>query len=139
MSASLVVDASVAAKWYLAEADSDRAAVLLTGDGEFYAPTLLQVEVAAAITRRHRAGGLDDGDARLKLMHARRFIVAPAFHLIDNADLLERASEISLQLRHPVQDCLYIACAERVRGDLVTGDATLLKRAGPYFSFVLPF
>lgn len=136
MTSAIVVDASVAAKWFLVEQDSIPAAALLTGDHDLGGPSLLAVEIAAAISRRFRQGGIDEADARRKLEHARRFIAAPSIHLVSDTHLLARASEMSIQIRHPLQDCLYIACAEHLNGDFVTADETLLSRALPHFSFV---
>lgn len=59
-------------------------------------------------------------------------------HLTEDEIIIERAGEIALQIFHPLQDCLYIACAEHVDADLVTTDATLLKRAAA-FPFVRLF
>lgn len=138
MSGRFVVDASVAAKWYLPEADSAKAAVLLTGAAELHAPTLLRVEIAAAITRRHRMGALTEQDALLKLYHARQFVAEPSMILTDDEVIIERAGEIALQILHPLQDCLYIACAEHVGAELITTDAGLIKRAAA-FPFVRAF
>jgi predicted nucleic acid-binding protein len=44
----IVVDASVAAKWFLPEADSEAAGRLLTGRRKLLAPDLIRIEVAAA-------------------------------------------------------------------------------------------
>jgi predicted nucleic acid-binding protein len=138
MTRPVVVDASVAAKWFVVEHDSERAFDLLALEALF-APQLLAVEVAAAITRRFRMGAMEEGDARRKLQLARETLRRPVFQLLPDADLIERASEIALTIRHPVQDCLYIACAERSAADVLTVDPTLLKRAAPMFSFVQLF
>jgi predicted nucleic acid-binding protein len=132
----LVVDASVAAKWFLAEDESAKAELILASAHELAAPALLRVEVTAAIVRRFRNSGIDETDAQRKLEHAHRFLVEPAFRFDENDVLLTRAAEIALKLRHALQDCIYIACAERHGVELVTADASLLKRAAPLFPFV---
>lgn len=132
----LVIDASVAAKWFLVESDSGRASSILAGEHDLAGPSLLRLEVTGAILRRFRVGGIEEADAQRKLEHAHRFLVAPGFRFYDNDDLLPRAAEIAVKLRHPIQDCLYIACAERHAAELVTADAAFLRRAAPMFSFV---
>ena len=52
----IVVDASVAVKWALKEADSEAAAALLDDDDPLLAPELLRIEGASAITRAGRSG-----------------------------------------------------------------------------------
>jgi predicted nucleic acid-binding protein len=56
--------------------------------------------------------------------------------LTADADLLPRAEEIALDLKHALKDCLYVALAEREKCDLVTTDASLLARAGGQFPLV---
>jgi predicted nucleic acid-binding protein len=135
MSRPVVVDASVAAKWFLVEHDSARAFDLLSR-GALYAPQLISVEVSAAITRRVRIGQLEQDDARRLLTRVRSTIQRPVCCLVDDADLLERAGEIALLLSHPFQDCLYIACAEQVDAEVITVDPVLLKRASQAFPWV---
>ena len=48
----IVVDASVAVKWFLVEAGSEAAPALLETESEIVGPDLLLIEVAGAIVRR---------------------------------------------------------------------------------------
>lgn len=52
----IVVDASVAVKWFIPTADSDQAIALLRSGQKLIAPELIRVEVAAALTRLCRTG-----------------------------------------------------------------------------------
>jgi predicted nucleic acid-binding protein len=133
---SSVVDASIGAKWFLSEADSVRAAQLLYGPQELIAPMLLRVELAAAISRQFRLGLIDEKHAQRRFQDMRQIVSAPGIKLVDDDLLLARAMEIALQIRHPLQDCLYVAFAEMEQAELITADATLLKRAAPHFPFV---
>lgn len=132
---TVVVDASVAAKWFLEEAN-DAAAVAILRATVPMAPALLRVETAAAITRRFRMQGLSRSAAEARLADAQALYRSSGIVFIPDASLLSRASAIALDLAYPLQDCLYIACAERVRGDLVTVDPKLIARAQPHFPFV---
>jgi len=136
MSAPLVVDASVASKWFLIEEDSARAAALLFQPGRLCAPEFVRVEVAAAISRQFRLGLIDSDDAQSRFLQMSAVLVAPGIELIANDVLLDRAMVIALRIKHPFQDCLYIACAEHVGGELVTADATLLRRGATVFPFM---
>ncbi|MEE8536266.1 MAG: type II toxin-antitoxin system VapC family toxin, partial [Kiloniellales bacterium] len=51
----------------------------------------------------------------------------PSFmtQLLPASDLTDRALAIAMMIRHPVYDCLYIACAEVGEGILVTADKRL--------------
>ena len=63
MHADLVVDASVVAKFYFEEEDSDRARSLLTSGKVFAAPDLLWLELASVAAKRVRRGLTEVGAA----------------------------------------------------------------------------
>jgi predicted nucleic acid-binding protein len=122
---NLVVDASVAVKWLFEEADSDRAEALLASAGEgrlkLVAPTILPAEIANALWKRMRRG---DMDRRNMLETGERFQeICPL--LLPIEDLVQRALELAIDSRQPVYDCLYVALAEELRGEVVTADERL--------------
>lgn len=120
----IVVDASVAFKWFIEEAHSREAVALAAGE-ELLAPTWLAVEVANALWKkvmRHQANAVG---VRMALPRLNDFVaqwceVAP--------DLVERALDIALDLGHPVYDCVYLALAEAGGMGLATADEKLRAR-----------
>jgi predicted nucleic acid-binding protein len=127
----IVIDASVAVKWLLPEAGAESAQRLLdSGDG-LMGPALIRVEVAAAIARKSRFGEVDRRDAAAA---AELWFQSIADGLIalspDDVDL-PRGFRLALELGHPVQDCLYLALAERLGAELFTADRKFVARAGP--------
>jgi predicted nucleic acid-binding protein len=50
--------------------------------------------------------------------------------LIPIGELVERATELTVTLDHPVYDCFYLALAERARLPLVSADSRLLALLG---------
>ena len=56
---TLVVDASVAVKWFLPEADTPSAERLLAFAGPLHAPDLLRIEVASAVWKYAVGGAVD--------------------------------------------------------------------------------
>lgn len=132
----IVVDASVAAKWFLTEENSNAATRLLHLEHALLGPELLMVETAAAIVRQFRKGGLAAEPAARLLADVHGLFSARSVTLVSDSALLPRAESIAIQLRHPLQDCLYVACAESAGAELVTTDAALIKRAAPQFPFV---
>lgn len=121
-----VLDASVAVKWVLPEADSAKAIALrddyVKGIHELIAPDVFKVEAAHALTRAERRGLLQHGEAI-----SRTVLLMPSRpHLSPFDSLLPRAMEISSQLRIGVYDCLYVALSEREGCRMVSADQRLI-------------
>jgi predicted nucleic acid-binding protein len=124
---NLVVDASVAFKWLFEEPDSDRAEALLISAGKnrlkLVAPMILSAEIANALWKRMRRG---DIDRQKTLETGERFEeICPL--LLPIEDLVQRALELAIDSQHPVYDCLYMALAEELSGELVTADERLYR------------
>jgi len=120
---TLVVDASVAAKWFLPEAGTPEAEAVLRHPAPLLAPELIVAEVASALwkairrgaARPAQAGGLPE-----RLSRALRMTPLP--------DLAEAALALALRRDHSVYDCFYVALAAREAAPLLTADRRLLAR-----------
>jgi predicted nucleic acid-binding protein len=133
----LVVDASVAAKWYLHEPGSEDAAKVLTTASVLIAPALIRIEVTGAIIRRYREGSLSLERATEACDLWDADLAGGAIRLIPDDSLIVQARMIAFRIRHAVQDCLYLATAvEAGSARLVTADATFHARAVSEFPFV---
>jgi len=111
-----VLDASIAVKWVLDEAGSDKARTLSAAVLE--APDFLMVECANILWKKVRVGdlSLEGAMARLDLL-SRAPIALNSTH-----DLLESALRLAARLKHPVYDCIYLALAVRREVPLITAD-----------------
>jgi predicted nucleic acid-binding protein len=120
----LVVDASVAVKWFLDEPGDREARALVERSEALIAPELIVAEVLNAIWKRLLAG---DADIR---QGSRVAAVLPKLlaQIRSLGPLAARALEIAAELRHPAYDCFYLALAEERRAKLVTADRRLLSR-----------
>src|SRR5437764_389685 len=119
----LVVDASVAVRWLLNVAGSDRAYRLIREQNRVTAPDLVIAEIASAVWKAVRFAGLPTATAAEAIAQA-----ATGFHeLVPARTLVNRALEIALDLRHPPYDCCYIALAEMRESRLVTADDRLMR------------
>lgn len=119
----LVVDASVALKWFLDEPESELA-MALAARNDLVAPDLVIAEVANALWRAVRIGRLLPTDCRAA---AASLPVALA-RLVPCSTLVARALEIATNLDHPAYGCFYVALAEREAVELVTADRRLGER-----------
>lgn len=115
---NLVVDASVAIKWFAPEALSPQAERLLDGVDTLFAPDLLLLECANIIWKKVRLGELarPDGDAALAALRS------GPIDLLDTRPLVEQALQLAHEIAHPVYDCVYLVAAEAVDAIVVTAD-----------------
>ncbi len=121
---TLVVDASVAAKWVLDEPGGERALALRSEDG-LIAPSLVVAEVGNAIWKAARR----DAIARANAIAAVESALLPFEALIPDEELRVRAFTLAFDLKHPIYDCFYLALAERERCPLITADSRLIAVA----------
>ncbi len=131
---SLVVDASVAVKWFVEEPLWEAAEALARQRESLLAPEFLITEVTNVAWKKVVRGEIEPGQAHEIAAAIGQSI--PRFH--SSAALNERALHIALALEHPVYDCLYLACAELAEAVLVTADARLCDAVavGPYAGLV---
>ena len=121
---ALVVDASVAIKWFVDEPGADRARSLWETRPGLVAPDLLVPEVCSALWRKVRLGQAvpeQAAEATLRLS-------AKLIDLRPTAILASRAMMLALELDHPVYDCFYLALAESEQSAMLTADRRLLAR-----------
>jgi predicted nucleic acid-binding protein len=122
---TLVVDASVALKWFLPDEPLAAEAFAIVQDGSaLIAPDILIAEVCNGAWRSAQLGriGHDLGDEIAAILP--RFFEV----LIGAAALAPRAVAIAGELVHPVYDCLYVALAEIRQAPLITADTRLLQK-----------
>lgn len=112
-----VIDASVACKWYLDEAESDKARALAERDGLLIAPDLILPEVGNVLWQRQRKGEIAPDHIAAIVAHLPGILV-----IVPSKDLLARALEMARALDHPIYDCFYAAAAERWEAPLFTDD-----------------
>jgi predicted nucleic acid-binding protein len=116
-----VVDASVAAKWYIPEVESEGALRFLDGNHEVLGPELLLPEFGNILWKKVLRRELTPGEAREVL---RAFLSAPVA-IQSSETLLEPALDLAIGLRRTVYDSLYLALALLRGCRLVTADRPL--------------
>ncbi|MCH9019799.1 MAG: type II toxin-antitoxin system VapC family toxin [Proteobacteria bacterium] len=119
----LVVDASVAVKWFLPEELSDAADALLTGEHEICAPDFMLVEAANTFWKKVRLDQMTPAKADEALSE----LAAGVIDIRPTSPLLPRALAMANHIGHPVYDCIYIAAAEAWPAVLVTADHGLAE------------
>jgi predicted nucleic acid-binding protein len=111
-----VVDASVAIKWIVEEADSNLARSL--EQYELIAPEFVRLECLNALWRRINNGQLDA--AEIPEMRSLLDALPIEFYAVE--ERLEEILWLSVSLKHPVYDCTYLALALAFDVPVVTAD-----------------
>jgi predicted nucleic acid-binding protein len=120
----LVVDASVACKWFIAEANSNDAEALLASGSLLSAPDLIVPEVCNVACLKLRRGEMALDQAAAMVDSLRDLFD----ELVPSVQLATRAFAIASTLAHPAYDCFYLALAELRGVRLVTADRRLVGR-----------
>lgn len=125
----IVIDASVAAKWFLPEKGREAARKLLTQKVVFIAPWLIKVEVAAAITKTCRIENLSANTSENLCLKWFNRLERGTVNLEDTEADHTAAAQLSSRLSHSYQDCLYLALAQRYSIPIVSADKKQIKKA----------
>ena len=132
MNGSVVVDASLAAKWLVEEDDSDKAHAVLqswVSQGiSRIAPHLMPFEVANALHRRVLRGELNVGDSTRMIAR----LLESRLELHQPPNLHARALQLASQLQqNAAYDAHYLALAESVGCELWTADERFYRSTSP--------
>jgi len=123
-----VLDASVAAKWFVRQGELDRDRALsirerhVAGQCRLILPEFGLLEIVNAIRYSPRAKEAD-GAAALELLHDLNLEAHPL-----SWDLLRKANAIAWGYKIAVYDAVYVALAELLGFPLLTADEALLKK-----------
>ena len=127
---SVVVDASVACKWFLSEDRSDAAQDVLLED-ELIVPELLYAEVGNVLWKRVRSHDLTEDDA-VKVLAK---LVSLPLVIADSRPLAASALRIASAYDRSFYDSLYVALAVARNTVLVTADRrTVNSLAGTHLA-----
>jgi predicted nucleic acid-binding protein len=120
----IVVDASVAVKWFVTEEGHTAAAALLDRNEALIALDLIFAETANVLWKKLRKGEATS-DQAFRACHA-----LPDFfqRIVATTYLIVEAFELAKRIDHSVYDCVYLACAQQQGAKLVTADKKFVDR-----------
>ncbi len=127
----IVVDASLALKWYLDEPHSKEAEDWFTeNEGNILVPHVFIIEVTGALVRR--------ANMEKRLRSESESSIARFVALFDN-QLIEveetyphqmaKAATLAIDIGHPLKDCIYLVLAMELECELVTCDTRFASKA----------
>ena len=123
--AGLVIDASVAVKWFIAEDRSDEALRILNAEADLIAPSSILYEIFHALWDAARRRRLPPQRiAELADAVPTPFaVLTPIEHLYAPAAAIARSHPLA------IYDCAYLALAQREHAELITADERMFAVA----------
>jgi predicted nucleic acid-binding protein len=135
----LVIDPSIAAKWYVPDADMVKALNLRfgfhQGVHELLAPDTFPADIADVLVKAEQKGNILPKEA---IRHVDDLQVV-SVRLHPSFPLLARSVDLALSTHVTLHASLYIALAEQENCQLLTADQKLIRKVRKKFSFVLDF
>lgn len=132
----IVLDASVAAKWLLPpphEPLRDEALQIARGYNErqyeIFIPDVFWAEIANFLWKAARSSRCTPAEARTAL----EIIFDYSFQSTSSISLLPGAFDIATLYDRPVYDCLYVALAQKIGGELITADEKLANALAAHY------
>ena len=113
-----VVDASVAAKWFLEEDYTAEAFRLLSPENTLHAPDFILLEIDHVLCKKVRRDELTEEEGE----EIREALEVFPFHQHRFNSLRDRAFAMACGLRRGIYDCLYLTLAAVLGGKMVTAD-----------------
>ncbi|MDQ3928880.1 MAG: type II toxin-antitoxin system VapC family toxin [Chloroflexota bacterium] len=137
MAVKLVVDSSVAVKWFISELNSTEARRMLVdaqvGTLTLFAPDLINAEVGNVVWRNHIKQGMEVSLAQRVITQFQEVEIT----LVPNKVLLLEAYHLAVTFRCTVYDAMYLALSARERCQFVTADKKLVNAVGSAMSNVV--
>ena len=127
----IVIDASLAVKWYATEALSEEAEkVFIASQPDVAVPDIFVTEVIAALVRRANIDKAVRGEADASIANLTDLLATGALKTYRmEPPQLAAAATIAMDLGHPLKDCIYLALAMDLRCALVTADVKFARKA----------
>lgn len=134
---TLVIDASVAAKWFFTEDDSLAARRLFSPRRRLIAPELIGVELANVIWKRVQREELDSEKAG-EIFADFQQVSVQSLEIVSSGPNLPTALSLALVTGRTVYDCLYLSLAMSQQTKLITADKRFAKvlSGSPFSKYV---
>ena len=124
--ARYVVDASVAAKWFVAEPHSEIALTLVTGPHDLVAPSFILAELGSVFLKK-----VSSGDMSVETAMRNFRTVEAGMELIWTMEQQDAAFVLARRYNRSFYDSLYVALAVAEGCQLVTADERLYNALAP--------
>jgi predicted nucleic acid-binding protein len=127
----IIVDASVAVKWYFPEAGSNDAISILDNQiDDLIAPEIFAIEVNAALVRKGNMDKPQSEGIRLMITDFEQKLADKDIRLVrTDISSLATAANLAINIGHPLKDCIYLTLAMVLECELLTCDVKFADKA----------
>lgn len=127
----IVIDASLAVKWYLKEAQTFEALDLLERQQRnITVPDIFLVEVMGVLVRRANIDKALRAEANASIERFKNLFAIGVIAVRQmGAPEIAHAATLAMNIGHPVKNCIYLVLAMDQRCDLLTCDARFAAKA----------
>lgn len=122
----IVVDASVAVKWFVAETGHQEADKVLSDHPDMIAPDRLLLEVANTLLRKFQRREIEQAQASAALVRLPTLFA----EIVPSQAILTQAYGLALSMKHQIYDCAYLALAVTRNSRMITADTAFAAKAG---------
>jgi predicted nucleic acid-binding protein len=131
----IVIDANVAIKWVVEQANFERAREIIERETELIAPGMFVAEITNTLWRYVRMKQISADHARAGIVSILRQVSS----IERDANLAAEALALGLELNYAPYDCFYVVLAMRRSAPLVTADRRLVNHLNStrYSSYVI--
>ena len=131
----LIVDASVAAKWFVEEEYGQAALEILDQSNQLHAPDFMLLEIDSIVCKWIRRDVLTAAEGSGLRDALRHYPIE--YHPFNS--YLDSAFAIAVQTGQSIYDCLYVALASLLEARMVTADRRLYEGLanGPFADYVV--
>jgi len=121
---TLVIDASVAVKFFFPESGHDQATAILESAEPIAAPDIIIPEILNVLWKKSTRGEISRHQANEVIANLPMTIPT----IIPSVEIANEAFVLAENLRHPVYDCLYLAGALASGALLITADESFVRK-----------
>lgn len=121
---TLVIDANVAVKWFVDQADSYQAKAVIAMGDVMLAPDLIIAEVGNALWMHAKDKDISPDQAMASMVDLPRLVG----EIVSSIGLSNSALRLAMALNHSVYDCFYAALALDRQATFITADRRFAEK-----------
>jgi len=134
---TIVMDASVIAKYMLPDESADEVRRMVPKGADQIAPSIIEFEIRSLLCKHVRLGRLTKEMADEALASWESALEEEWIWIVPMEEYINDAFNLGCAIKHPLYDCCYLALAQQSNASLVTADRKLYERGKAAYADIL--